>query len=78
MKDLSIHDLSSVVGGEIVPGMPSADMFALLAKMMVAAGRGEPGFDVSVAAHMLGKLDSAEFWNADVALEYVRNGDIPA
>lgn len=78
MKNLSTHEVSLVAGGEIVPGMPSPDMFALLAKMMVAAGRGEPGFDVNVATKVLQKYDGAEFWNHDVALEYVRNGDVTA
>ena len=52
-------------------------MFALNTKLMIAAGRGQPGFDVSVATAALMKNDPTEFWNPDVALEYVRNGDIP-
>lgn len=52
-------------------------MQILNVKLMVAAGRNEPGFDVNVAAHALNKYDNTEFWNMDVAYQYVRYGSIP-
>lgn len=78
MKTLPLSELLVVAGGEIIPGAPSAEMLALLAKLMVAAGRGESGFDVSLGAYMLEKFHTGEFSNHDVAMEYARNGDVIA
>lgn len=77
MKSLKIIDTAIVSGGEIIPGNPSPEMNIINVKLMIAAGRGQPGFDVGSAATALTKIAPGDFWNPDVALEYVRTGNIP-
>lgn len=77
MKVLRKVDIATVSGGEIIPGNPSPNMTIINLKLMIAAGRGQPGFDVGTAAYALTKVDPIDFWNPDVALEYVRTGNIP-
>ncbi len=77
MKLLKNIDLTTISGGEIIPGNPTTDMVCMNVKLMITAARGQAGFDVGVAALALTKVDPIDFWNHDVALEYVRTGNIP-
>lgn len=77
MKVLRKIDITAVSGSEIIPGNPSPTMIVINLKLMITAGRGQPGFDVDSAAYALTKADPIDFWNPDVALEYVRTGNIP-
>lgn len=76
MKVLRKTDIEMISGGEIIPGNPSPTMTVINMKLMIAAGRGQPGFDVGTAAYALTIVDPIEFASAQVALEYVRTGNI--
>lgn len=77
MKSLKIIDTIFVSGGEIIPGPTTPEITALNIKLMIAAGRGQPGFDVTTAVTALTRTLPIEFPSVSIALEYVRNGSIP-
>jgi hypothetical protein len=77
MKVLRKIDIEAVSGAEIIPGSPSNDIKYINVKLMIFAGRGQMGFDVDAAASALQIAGPGDFWNRDVALQYVRYGDIP-
>ena len=69
--------MTAVSGGEIIPGAPSAAVTLINLKLMITAGRGQPGFDIGTAAAALNSVDPTDFGSTEVALEYVRTGNIP-
>ncbi len=77
MKSLKLIDTAFVSGGEIVPGPATPQITAINIKLMIAAGRGQPGFDVTTAVTALTRTLPIEFSSDAIALEYVRNGGIP-
>ncbi|MBS0287668.1 MAG: hypothetical protein JSR17_10250 [Proteobacteria bacterium] len=50
MKWLSNTQVLSIVGGEISPGYPSQALDCINVKLLINAGKDEPGFDYGVAA----------------------------
>jgi hypothetical protein len=77
MRNLNQAEIFDVSGGEIVQGFPTPDMLCLNMKLMIEAGRGEAGFDITAAAKSLVKYCVNDFWDPNVAHEYVINGNIP-
>lgn len=77
MKSLKLVDTMFISGGEIIPGTATPEITALNIKLMIAAGRGQPGFDVTSAVTALTRTLPIEFSSDSIALEYVRNGGIP-
>ncbi len=76
MKNLNQAETALVSGGEFVHGWPTPDMLCLNVKLMVEAGRGQAGLDITAAVHSLQKYCSADFSDPNVAHEYVMNGDV--
>ncbi|MBS0286889.1 MAG: hypothetical protein JSR17_06305 [Proteobacteria bacterium] len=77
MKKLNIQDVQLVSGGEYVHGEPTPDMLCFDTRLMIMAGRGEAGFDVSAAVHSLMKYCGGDFWDPNEAHEYVMSGAYP-
>ncbi|MGD9593110.1 MAG: hypothetical protein AB7V32_11375 [Candidatus Berkiella sp.] len=77
MKEITNNDLSCVHGGEFVQGWPTPDMLCLDVKLLVNAGRAEPGFDISSAVHALMKYCPTDFGDQNTAHEYATTGGIP-
>lgn len=77
MKVLSIHEQTSISGGEILPGWPADGIICTNTKLLVNASRGEPGFDITAAIGALLKQCNTDFWSPDMAREYVVSGGIP-
>jgi hypothetical protein len=77
MKTLNIIEMTNVSGGEFVPGSPTPDMHCLNVKLMVTAGRGEAGFDISSAVHGLMKYCPTDFGDVNTAHEFATSGGIP-
>ena len=74
MKDINQRELAMVSGGEVLPGYPSPEVQCINAKLMITAGREQPGFDVTSA--VLGLLNACplDFWDPAITHEYVING----
>ncbi len=77
MKELSLHDLKSISGGEYVHGWPTPEMLCLDVKLLVSAGRGEPGFDITSAMRALMKNCPTDFGDVNTAHEFATTGGIP-
>jgi hypothetical protein len=45
-------------------------------KLMISQARGQPGFDITVAALALINVAPQDFWSLDVAYHYVRTGNM--
>lgn len=77
MEVLTSQEIAQVSGGEIIPGWPTPEMICLNTKLMVAMGRGEPGFDITTAVRALMKNCRDDFWDPAATHEYVTSGGIP-
>jgi hypothetical protein len=77
VKELNSNECVMVSGGEIIAGWPSPEMMCLDIKLLVAVGRGDPGFDISAAVHALTKYCHDDFWDVSFAHEYATSGGIP-
>lgn len=77
MKLLNFTEQLKVSGGNIIPGTPSAEMLCLNTKLMVALGRGQPGFDVTVATGALVSYCASDFGDPVSANSYVTTGGLP-
>jgi hypothetical protein len=77
MEVLTSLETSLVSAGEIIPGWPTPDVTCINTKLMVTAGRGEPGFDVTNAVRALMKACHDDFWDLAQTHEYATSGGIP-
>ncbi len=77
MRTLTTFETNEISAGEFTHGEPTADMLCLNTRMMILAGRGEAGFDIASAVHSLVKYCNSDFYDPNVAHEFVMNGDIP-
>lgn len=74
MQHLTQSQLQVISGGELVPGAPTPETLCLNTKLMVAAGRNQPGFDVGVATIALMITCPDQFWDEAQTNEYVMTG----
>ncbi len=77
MKALTTNEINQVSGAEFVHGFPTPEMMCLNVKLMLSAGRGEPGFDVTAAVRSLMKYCNGDFWDQNQAHEFVMSGAYP-
>ncbi len=77
MKILTLPEISHISGGEFVQGFPTPEMLCLNMKVMISAGRGEPGFDITAGVRALMKYCNGDFWDLNTAHEFVTSGGIP-
>lgn len=74
MELIKNNDLAKVTGGEITPGYPSPETMCTNTKLLVLSGYDKPGFDVSAGTWALMNMCPNDFWDHNMAREYVKSG----